>query len=713
MHISQANKPPFLKGGGKMGEQTRNFNWSTSSLGVIEQWPYSLRTTVSNILWSGQPALAFWGQDFICFYNDAVMPSLRGDIHPSVGRKAKDIWKNGWDTVGPVLQSVLATGTSVTVKDQPVFFLPNSGIEDVCWTSIFSLIQDDDGEPGGVLVFCIETTKDVVGRKATKLSEDKLRSIIAAAPVAIGLFVGRDLIIESPNQAFIDIVGKGPSIVGKPLREAMPELTTEGQPFLKILDDVFTNGKPFTSPASLVRITQNGVLNDNYYNISYVPLFNAEGDVYAILDVAVDVTEQVKAQQAVSESESRFRNLVMQAPAAMAVFRGERYITEIANDSYLQLVDKKASDFLGIPLFESLPHVRPFIESIVGDVVRTGKPFYGREFEVILDRNGVKESGFFNFVYSPLYESDGKANGFIVVAHEVTEQVHARHELAESRAALEIQVQLRTEELATTNEELQATNEELAVINEELSDSTLRLSRSNDELRQFAYAASHDLQEPLRKIRTFADRLLHVDGIPEMGRKLSLKIAESSERMSSLVNSLLEFSHIAESQRPFEQVDLTTLVGDILKDFEYTIEEKNATIQCNDLPVIDASRLQMQQLFGNLISNALKFSRPDVRPNIVIQGKLVDAKSVKEYIDRPNQLQYVHLSVADNGIGFEMQYVNQIFEIFRRLHTQDTYKGSGIGLALCKKIVLNHKGYIKAESTVGEGTTFHIILPVG
>jgi PAS domain S-box-containing protein len=159
-----------------------------------------------------------------------------------------------------------------------------------------------------------DVTEQVLARKKLEASEAKLRSIIAAAPAAIGLFIGRDLIIEHPNQTFINIVGKGPDIVGKPLREAMPELITEGQPFLQILDDVYTSGKMFQSFGSQVKIVQNGVMTYSYYNFTYTPLFDAQGKVYAILDIAIDVTGEIKARKSLEESEARFRSLAQNSP---------------------------------------------------------------------------------------------------------------------------------------------------------------------------------------------------------------------------------------------------------------------------------------------------------------------------------------------------------------------------------------------------------------
>ena len=181
-----------------------------------------------------------------------------------------------------------------------------------------------DGVYEGMIGTVVDVHDQKLAEEKIKESETKLSAVIAAAPVGIGLFIGRDLVIEMPNQTFIDIVGKGPDIEGKPLREAMPELLTENQPFLQILDDVYTSGKMFQSFGSQVKILQNGVMTDNYYNITYTPLFDEGGNVYGILDIAVDVTEQVIARKKIEQSGQNLRNMILQAPVAMCILKGVR-----------------------------------------------------------------------------------------------------------------------------------------------------------------------------------------------------------------------------------------------------------------------------------------------------------------------------------------------------------------------------------------------------
>jgi signal transduction histidine kinase len=271
--------------------------------------------------------------------------------------------------------------------------------------------------------------------------------------------------------------------------------------------------------------------------------------------------------------------------------------------------------------------------------------------------------------------------------------------------ALELQVQERTEEL-------QAMNEELTAINEELHQANEQLLHSNEELAQYAYVASHDLQEPLRKIQMFSGILGNKKELPQDQRALVDKISQSSERMTQLIRDLLEFSRLTNADMLLRPVDLSVIVAAVVTDFELIIQEKEATIEIGSLPVIEAVSLQMNQLFHNLLSNALKFIKPGTTPRVKLTAKVIPESEAAQFIQKttPGCI-YYSLAFSDNGIGFETKYAEQIFEVFKRLHGREAYPGSGIGLALCRRIVTNHHGYLYSESTPGKGTIFYIILP--
>jgi signal transduction histidine kinase len=239
---------------------------------------------------------------------------------------------------------------------------------------------------------------------------------------------------------------------------------------------------------------------------------------------------------------------------------------------------------------------------------------------------------------------------------------------------------------------------------EKLQQFAARLEASNRELTDFAYVASHDLQEPLRKIQAFGDRLRakFATTLGETGQDYLLRMSDAAGRMQTLITDLLSFSRVTTKAQPFVPVDLNQIALGVLSDLEVRIEQTGARVAIEPLPTIDADALQMRQLFQNLIGNALKFSKPGESPVVRVIGAVRNGST-------PPRLE---LEVSDNGIGFDQKYSDKIFVIFQRLHGRAEYEGTGVGLAICKKIVERHNGQIAATSTPGSGATFTITLPV-
>ncbi|HEY2830603.1 MAG TPA: ATP-binding protein [Thermoanaerobaculia bacterium] len=234
----------------------------------------------------------------------------------------------------------------------------------------------------------------------------------------------------------------------------------------------------------------------------------------------------------------------------------------------------------------------------------------------------------------------------------------------------------------------------------ELHDAMRRLQQSNRELEDFAYVASHDLQEPLRKIQAFGDRLhaKYAPELPEQAQDYIARMQSAAKRMQVLINDLLAFSRVTTKAQPFVPVDLEHVAREVAHDLEIRMHEAAAHVEIGNLPAIDADPLQMRQLLQNLISNALKFHREGVPPHVAISGR-ADGETAQ-------------LIVADNGIGFEEKYAERIFTMFERLHGRGTYEGTGIGLAICRKIVERHGGEIVARSAPDAGSTFTVTLPM-
>jgi PAS domain S-box-containing protein len=231
----------------------------------------------------------------------------------------------------------------------------------------------------------------------------------------------------------------------------------------------------------------------------------------------------------------------------------------------------------------------------------------------------------------------------------------------------------------------------------------------NKQLEEFAYIASHDLQEPLRKIQTFADILrMKIDDKESVQLNVD-KITGAAHRMSVLIKDVLKYSQLSATDNLFEETDLNDVVGEVLGDFELQIQEKNVDVVVATLPMIKGIPVQLHQLFGNLVSNAIKFSDKQ-NPKINITAQRVSGSTIGgAHVPDPTA-HYVKISVVDNGIGFSPEYAEHVFKLFKRLNNFST--GTGIGLALCKKIVENHHGAIYAESEADRGATFHVYLPV-
>jgi len=342
------------------------------------------------------------------------------------------------------------------------------------------------------------------------------------------------------------------------------------------------------------------------------------------------------------------------------------------------------------------PELRALLEEIIPE-----KPII-HDYEVIRKFSGIGKLHLLINAREVVNE-DKSENLILLSIEDITEQVKEKEKNRKIQERhtkeLEEKIEKRTAELKSANEELRDINQELVSMNK--------------ELESFTYISSHDLQEPLRKIQTFAGRILEKEdqNLTEKGKTYFNLMQNAAQRMQQLIDDLLDFSRLNTTERVFERVNLGTIVEKVIASFNESIEEKQATVEMETMCEADVIVFQFRQLMHNLISNALKFSKPGVKPKIKIKSRIEKGSTfkVKNLVQDKN---YCHISVSDNGIGFEEKFNEKIFEVFQRLHSKDKYPGTGIGLATVKKIIVLHNGVIEVKSALKKGTTFDIYIPL-
>jgi PAS domain S-box-containing protein len=301
----------FLSGGGEMGELMRTKNWSETLIGTPENWPQSLRTTLSILLNSRFPMFLFWGPHLICFYNDAYRPSLgNGGKHPGIlGSRGEDYWGEIWHIIKPLIDQVLAGGESTWSEDQLIPIYRNGKLEDVYWTFSYSPVNDETEKPAGVFVTCTETTGKVNTVKTLEESNRRFFNDIMQAPVAMCFFRGKDHVVEIANEMMLELWGKlKDEVINKPIFEALPEVKNQG--LEELIDKVYTTGEKFIAYERPVSLSRNGGLETLYVNFTYQALKELDNSISGIIALASDVTPQVSARKKLEESKQRFQAAV-------------------------------------------------------------------------------------------------------------------------------------------------------------------------------------------------------------------------------------------------------------------------------------------------------------------------------------------------------------------------------------------------------------------
>jgi PAS domain S-box-containing protein len=925
----------FFEGGGEMGKLIRAKDWSKTSLGDPADWPQSLRTMVAVMLDNPFGMYIAWGGEYIQLYNDGYRPILGATKHPqALGISTRETFSEIWHIIESMFDGVMK-GKAVGFPD---FMLPlnrNGFVEECYFDFSYSPIRKDNGEVGGVLVTVIETTSKKKVDADLKESNQRFRNTVKQAPVAITILRGPQYIVEMANDAYLQLVDRTEAeFVGKPLFDGLPEVE-ESVHYL--LDSVLNTGIPYQGNEMPIPINRNGKLEIFYFDFLYHPLREEDGNISGVIVIATEVSEKVEARkkieqneerlsivieaselgtweidlktkvpqyskryleivggykdnakltydqllkhlhpddlpvrekalteavvtghlsyearliwndksihwmqangkvfydaenrpekmigtirditkeklysQTLEDSEQRFRDLIMQSPVAKAILKGKDHIIEMANEALLKDIWRKnENEVLGMKIMDVFPELRQQSTSeLLHEVYSTGKKYTQKESLISLNGKDGLRKYYVDIEYAPVVYKDNKISGIKITAIDVTEKVEARKKIEESekrfRSLAESLPQLVWEtdekgnslfashrweeftgitpvgeaewkaiihpddfdenakiwghslatgdlyrcdvrikskdgdyrwhrvigepvldkenkiikwvgaftEIHTQKAFTQELEKQVAERTKELADTNMALGRMNRELQSFAYVSSHDLQEPLRKIQTFATQIIERESqnLSDSGKDKFRRMQNSAKRMQTLIDDLLTYSRTSSADRKFEKVNLNEIIEEVKDNLKEELLQKHATIEAHEMCDAYIIPFQFRQLLFNLVNNSLKFSDPSVAPRIEIKSELARGAEFKN--DKlSNELKYCHIRVADNGIGFEQQYSDKIFEVFQRLHGKDQYDGTGIGLSIVKRIVENHNGIITASGELNKGATFDIYIP--
>jgi len=533
------------------------------------------------------------------------------------------------------------------------------------------VFYDAENKPIKLIGTCRDITDEKLSKQKIEESERRFKTVADTAPVMIWM-AGADRRYNFFNKAWLRFTGRD---IDKELAYGWGEgiHPDDVERCTEIYTKHFEARKEFYLEYRLKRsdgeyrwISDNGM-----------PRFTTAGIFEGYIGACMDIHDRILFEEKLKESETRFRSVANSAPVMI-------WMSDLEKNAIF--LNKCWSDFTGISQEQGLQ--KGWVSAVHPDDIATTSAAFTESYKnrsaYNMELRIKRYDGKYRWIQDhavPRYDAEGVFQGYIGSSVDIQEQKFAKKEL-------ENMVAERTADLLELNDQL---------------------IKTNHELEQFAYVSSHDLQEPLRKIQTFAEMLSSSISTDEKSQQFLDKINTSAKRMSNLIKDLLNYSRLSKTDEQFVKTDLNEVLKNIKNDFELLIQQKNAEVQNTTLPVINAIPIQINQLFYNLISNSLKFS--ETNPVIKISARILTLQEQQTIPNLTAEGKYVHITFEDNGIGFSQAHADQIFVIFQRLNDKQKYSGTGIGLAMCKKIVENHHGHIAAKGEQDKGAVFDIYLP--
>jgi len=644
----------------------------------------------------------YTGPDFIVAMANEKMVGYVGESN-IIGRSADAVFGSGNHAIPLFIKAAYQSATVIEAK--ALRRSKNTASEDDDYSNhLFRPIINERNEIQAILHEVLDGKENKRSQAKIEHQYQQLLSYFNESPVAIAILDREDLTFRLANPFYANLIGRNlKDIIDKPFLKVTPEI--EGQGFDKMLLEVMDLKIPYNDNEVPVTLNRNGVEHTFYISLTCNPRFNEHNEVSGVSIVAIDMTEQVFQRKVLEETSTSLHGAIALAnlgtwdiDVKTGIFNYSERLRQWLGFSKEEVITEEKS-------FEPIiPKCRELVKSAIADAVKSdGTGSYDIEYEVV---NKVDQSK--RILHSKGQTYFNEIQEAVKICGTISDVTHDR----KVQRQLKNRVSEQTEELASSNDRLELANKKMARTLIELELSNSNLLRSNDELSQYAYVSSHDLQEPLRKIQIYSNLLNEEEHLSSKAKINIDRINKSSARMRLLITDLLEFSRVIKSDKMLRPVDLNETIGNIITDFELAISESNAKITIEKLPKINAIALQMNQLFYNLIGNALKFRDHNKMARITITSKKLDVVEHHKYLIMPlPETDYYAIKIRDNGIGFDAKYAEQIFDVFKRLHPKEIYPGSGIGLALCRRIVTNHEGVLVVDSKPEEGATFTIILP--
>lgn len=588
-----------------------------------------------------------------------------------------------------LLQQVYETGKVYTESESLLYIEDKNDSNQFYVDFEFAPLRESDDSISGVRMTLIDVTEKVETRKKIEESEMRFRSLTESIPQLIWETDAEGNALFTSGK-WLEYTGIQPGVEGSWEAMIHPD---DFQENIRIWQNALETGEMYRCDVRMRRrdgsYRWHTVIGEPVYNIEnkIIKWVGAFTDIHTekafthelVQQVTARTRELIQINESLRKSEERYHLMVEEIQEYAIIYLNRDGIIENWNVGAEKIKGYKADEIIGkyFAVFytnedqkNNLPHTLLQRARDNGKAIHEGW-------------RTRKNGNLFwaSVVITAVHNKQGEVIGFSKVTHDLTDKKRADDTL-----------KLNAMELEQKNNELE---------------------EMNKELQSFAYISSHDLQEPLRKIQTFASQIIEKEAtnLSENGLDKFRRMQNAAQRMQTLINDLLSYSRTNVQERIFVKTDLAEIIEEVKEDLKEELEQKSAVIEVEKTSEVDVIPFQFKQLLYNLISNSLKFSDPNVPIKIKITSKIVNGKdlNIEKLISYKN---YCHIQVSDNGIGFESQYNKKIFEVFQRLHGRDRYNGTGIGLAIVKKIVENHNGVITASGVMNEGASFDIYIPV-